>query len=156
MWYLVAIHTMLQKNRTCLNICTQYDKIHNHRHIHHFLWSNQQNPQHDIKIYLYWQMIDLKIKLIISTQYFKISSPSLDLHLQSYLTRHCKHFLISIFKKNLKGVLHLLPKIGIFCALFQNNWHLKNIRIYLKKTTTYASYSKLLKQLKNCIDILVS
>ena len=48
-----------------------------------------------------------------------------------------------------KGVLHLLPRISMFCALSQNNQQLK------KKKRDYASYKKLFKKLKNGIDILV-
>ena len=47
-----------------------------------------------------------------------------------------------------KGVLHLLPKISMFCALSQNNQ-----QIFWK--TNYASYKKLFKELKNGIEILV-
>ena len=47
-----------------------------------------------------------------------------------------------------KGVLHLLPKISILWALSQNNQH------FLEKIT-YTSYSKLFKELKNVIEILV-
>ena len=43
-----------------------------------------------------------------------------------------------------KGVLHLLPKISMFCALSQNCQHFFE----------YASYSKLYKELKNGIEIL--
>ena len=48
----------------------------------------------------------------------------------------------------LKGVLHLLPKISMFCALSQNNQHL------LEKQHN-ASHSKLSKELKNGIEIWV-
>ena len=48
----------------------------------------------------------------------------------------------------LQGVLHLLPKITMFCALSQNNQQLfENINC--------ASYKKLFKELKNGIEILV-
>ena len=45
----------------------------------------------------------------------------------------------------IKGVLHLLPKISMFCALSQNYQHLFEIK---KK---YASYSELYKEVKNSI-----
>ena len=47
-----------------------------------------------------------------------------------------------------KGVLHLLPKISMFCALSQNNQQ-------LFEKINYASYKKLFKELKNSIKILV-
>ena len=47
-----------------------------------------------------------------------------------------------------KGVLHLLPKISMFYALSQNNQ-----RLFEKKK--FASYQKMFKELKNCIEILV-
>ena len=50
-------------------------------------------------------------------------------------------------KSFVKGVLHLLPKICMFCALSQNNQQL-----FEKK---YASYKKLFKELKNGIEISV-
>ena len=46
----------------------------------------------------------------------------------------------------IKGVPHL-PNISIFCALSHNNQHLEEI--------THVSYSKLFKELKNGIEILV-
>ena len=46
-----------------------------------------------------------------------------------------------------KGVLHFLPKMCMFCALFQNNQP-----IFEKQ---HASYRKMLKELKNGTDILV-
>ena len=49
--------------------------------------------------------------------------------------------------KSVKGVLHLLPKISMFCALSQNNQQ--------RFDKTYASYTKLFKELKNGIEILV-
>ena len=52
------------------------------------------------------------------------------------------------FVNMLKGVLHLLPKISMFCVLSQNNQHL------FEKLIS-ASYSKLSKELKNGIEILV-
>ena len=48
----------------------------------------------------------------------------------------------------IKGILHLLPKISMFCALSQNYQLLFEKRIH-------ASYSKLFKELKNDIEILV-
>ena len=48
----------------------------------------------------------------------------------------------------LMGVLHLLPKISMFCALSQN------IQQLFEKID-YASYKKLFKELKNGIEILV-
>ena len=51
----------------------------------------------------------------------------------------------------LKGVLHLLPNITIFCDLSQNNQHLKK----KKKKKAYASYGKLFMEVKNGIEILV-
>ena len=44
-----------------------------------------------------------------------------------------------------KGVLHLLLKISMFCALSENNQQLWKI--------DYASYKKLFKELKNGIEI---
>ena len=49
---------------------------------------------------------------------------------------------------DLKGVLHLLQKIGMFCALSENNQ-------LLEEKKSYASYKKLFKELKNGIEILV-
>ena len=48
-----------------------------------------------------------------------------------------------------KGVLHFLPKISMFCALFQNNQYL------FKKKITHAWYKKLFKELKNGIEVSV-
>ena len=48
----------------------------------------------------------------------------------------------------LKGVLHLLPKISMFCALSKNNQQ-------LFEKINYASYKKLFMELKNAIEILV-
>ena len=50
--------------------------------------------------------------------------------------------------ESLKGELHLLPKISMFCALSQNNQ-------YLFEKDTYASYKKIVRELKNGIEILV-
>ena len=47
-----------------------------------------------------------------------------------------------------KGVLHLLPKISMFCALSENNQQ-------LFEKINYASYKKLFKELKNGIEISV-
>ena len=47
-----------------------------------------------------------------------------------------------------KGGLHLLPKMSMFCTLSQNNQQ-------LFKKMNYASYKKLIKELKNGIEILV-
>ena len=48
----------------------------------------------------------------------------------------------------IKGILHLLPKISMLCALSQNNQQ-------LFEKLNYASYKKLFKELKNGIEILV-
>ena len=45
-----------------------------------------------------------------------------------------------------KGVLHLLPKISMYCALSQNNQQ-------LFEKINYATYKKLFKELKNGIGI---
>ena len=47
-----------------------------------------------------------------------------------------------------KGVLYLLPKISMFCALSQNKQQ-------LFEKIKYASYKKLFKELKNGFEILV-
>ena len=52
------------------------------------------------------------------------------------------------YLKIIKGVLHLLPKISMFCALSQSNQQL-----FWK--INYASCKRLFKGLKNGIDILV-
>ena len=52
------------------------------------------------------------------------------------------------YQHSFKGVLHLLPKISMFCALSQNNQQL-----FYK--INYASYMKLFKDLKNGIEISV-
>ena len=67
----------------------------------------------------------------------------------SSLNRKTEISICSIFL--FKGVLHLLPclpKISMFCALSQNYQH----RI---REMIYASYSKLSKELKYGIEILV-
>ena len=48
----------------------------------------------------------------------------------------------------LKGVLHFLPKISMFCALSQNHYQ-------LFEKMNYASYKKLFKELKTSNGILV-
>ena len=58
------------------------------------------------------------------------------------------HVLGIFSKEAVKGVLHLLPKISMFCALFQNNQHILEI-------ISYASYSELFKELKNGIEIIL-
>ena len=50
------------------------------------------------------------------------------------------------FIQFLKGVLHLQPKISMFCALSKNNQQLFE---------KYASYKTLFKDLKNGIEIFV-
>ena len=55
--------------------------------------------------------------------------------------------LINKVSSALKGVLHLLPKIIMFCL------NLKLSKDFWKMI--YASYSKLFKELKNGIEILV-
>ena len=52
-----------------------------------------------------------------------------------------------LFLLSFKGVTHLLPKTSMFYALSQNNQPSWKI--------AYASYSKLFKELKNGIEILV-
>ena len=51
-------------------------------------------------------------------------------------------------KRMIKGVLHLLPKISMFCALSQNYQQ-------LFEKIKYASYKQMFKELKNGIEILV-
>ena len=59
-----------------------------------------------------------------------------------------KWILSSVRWPTLKGVLYILPKISMFCALSQNYQH-------LEKKIIYASYSKLSKKLQKGIEILV-
>ena len=51
-------------------------------------------------------------------------------------------------RHSVEGVLHLLPKISMVCALSQNNQQ-------LFEKIKYASCKKLFKELQNGIEILV-